>query len=292
MKDDAIANTKVELPFQPSTLETIDSAMFYWLDKTLDLRCNSNEGFIKPPIIWVTAERAFITKRDQSLRDDSGTFNLPILSLARVSMVKDFQKKGGVWGNVVNIQDEKGGSFTIARIINQDKSTNFGAADNKAIKGQINFPRKNTKVVYQTITIPHPVYVELTYNIIIRTIYQQQMNELIQPFITKTGGINCFSLKYEGHKYEAFIDKDFADTGNIKAVGTEERKFESTVSIRVLGYLIGEGINSQQPKFVYRENAVDVKFARERIIVGDINQVKNSDGYVGIGSIMGRRKIQ
>lgn len=289
MKDEAINYTR-EIPFFPSTLESIDTAMYDWLDRVLDLRCSSNEGFIKPPILWTSAERAFITKGNRNTRDGDGLMNFPVISLERVSVSKDPTRKGSIWGNVPPVNDEQGGSFTISRKINQDKSTNFGGADNKAIKGQINFPRKNSKVVYQTISIPMPVYVEVTYNIHIRTLYMQQMNELTQPFITRTGGINCFVLNHEEHHYEAFIDKDYADGGNMKSTGSEERKFENMISVRVLGYLIGGGVNQEQPKFVIRENAVDVKFARERIVMGDDNELKGGDGFIGIAPIAGRRK--
>ncbi len=289
MKDEGLANVTETIFFTSSTIETIDGAMFDWLNNAMDLRCSSGDGFVKPSVIWVSAERAFLTKKDRSTRGTDGIMNYPLLSLERVSIAKDPTKKGTIWGNVPPVNDEKGGSITVARRIQQDKSTNFGAADAQAIHGQINFPRKNKKVVYETITIPMVVYIEVTYNVHIRTIYQQQMNELIQPFITNTGGINAFILKYEGHRFEAFIDKDFQDGSNMKSMGTEERKFINTISIRVLGYLVGGGANQEQPKMVIRENAVDVKIARERIVVGDENMVKGSDGYVGISSIFNRK---
>jgi hypothetical protein len=289
MKDDAVSNVSEQILYTSSTIETIDGAMFDWIDNVMDLRCSSNTGFVKPSVIWVSAERAFLTKKERKTRDVEGYMNYPLLSLERVSIAKDPTKKGTIWGNVPPVNDEQGGSITISRRINQDKSTNFGAADSKAIHGQINFPRKNKKIVYQTISIPMVVYIEVTYNVHIRTIYQQQMNELLQPFIVTGGGINAFILKYEGHRFEAFIDKDYQDGSNMKSMGTEERKFVNTVSIRVLGYLVGGGVNQKQPQMVIRENAVDVKIARERIVVGDENLVKGSDGFVGVSAVIGRK---
>jgi len=64
---------------------------------------------------------------------------------------------------------------------------------------------------------------------------------------------------------------------------TEERKFETTIEIKVLGYLVGEGKNQERPKIVIRENAVEVRIPRERIIVGDIPEHADEQGYVGIG---------
>ena len=48
---------------------------------------------------------------------------------------------------------------------------------------QINFPMpKNKKAVYETITIPMPVYIDVNYTISVRTEYQQQMNEVHSTF--------------------------------------------------------------------------------------------------------------
>ena len=41
---------------------------------------------------------------------------------------------------------------------------------------------------------------------------------------------------------------------------------KTKIDIKVLGYLIGEGKNQETPKLVYRENAVDVKIGRERVV--------------------------
>ena len=49
----------------------------------------------------------------------------------------------------------------------------------------------------------------------------------------------------------------------------EERKFETTVQIKVLGYLVGEGINQKTPKFSIRENAVQVYIPREHVVWDD-----------------------
>jgi len=45
--------------------------------------------------------------------------------------------------------------------------------------------------------------------------------------------------------------------------------YQTTVNIKVLGHLIGQDVNQDQPKVVVRENRVDVKIPRERVIMGD-----------------------
>ena len=134
-----------KIPFQESSIETIDRAFNNWLDNTLNIFCSTVEGWEKVDIIWLTAERAFLTKRSKEATDLEGMVNLPLISIERVSVVKDPTKKGSAWGNVPAVGDEKGGSITIAREINQDKTSNFANADSKRKTGQINFPRQNKK---------------------------------------------------------------------------------------------------------------------------------------------------
>ena len=54
MSDEKFHNS--DMPFVPSTIETIDLAMYDWLDKTLNLHTTTNEGWKKVPAIWVSAE--------------------------------------------------------------------------------------------------------------------------------------------------------------------------------------------------------------------------------------------
>ena len=116
------------------------------------------------------------------------------------------------------------------------------------------------------------------YDITIRTEYLQQMNTLVLPFITKTGGINNFFFNNEGHRYEAFIQQDFNPNTNASNLGDEERYFQTKVQIKVLGHLLGEGPNRERPKAIVRENQVEVKISRERVIVGDKEPWNNGRG--------------
>ena len=109
--------------------------------------------------------------------------------------------------------------------------------------------------------------------------YQQQLNEILTPFITRTGGVNHFLINHDGHQYESFIQQDFSFENNVSNMGEEERKYESLVQIRVLGYLIGDEKNQEQPKIVIRENAVQVRLGRERVIMGDIPEHIDKNGF-------------
>ena len=68
-----------------------------------------------------------------------------------------------------------------------------------------------------------------------------------------------------------FVEGDFSKSNNVADLGEEERTYISDIKLKVLGYLMGEGVNDPKPKITMVENFVEVKIPRERVIVGDIN---------------------
>ena len=273
-----------EIVFMPSTLETVDRALFRFIDEELDLHVNSNKGWKKLPAIWVSAERAFQVKEDKDLRDSKGVLKLPLMTIERSSVVKDPTFKGTFWSHVPDSGRVRRINIPAGRIINQDKTSNFknawsarqkGDIGNTTVgHGQVNFPSSETdksRVVYQTLYKPVPIYVKVMYSLKVKTEYLQQMNDVFQPFITKTGQINNFFISHEGHRFEGFIENDFTQANNVAELGEEERSYETEIQLKILGYLMGEGPNDKKPTISVVENYVDVKIPRERVILGDIN---------------------
>ena len=99
------------------------------------------------------------------------------------------------------------------------------------------------------------------------------MNSLVAPFIARTGQINAFTLKRNGHLYEAFINQDFTQTNNVDDLQEEMRMYTTEIGVRVLGYLIGEGENDDRPIVRGEENTVEVTFPRE------LDPVRGNDGF-------------
>ena len=267
--------TDLDLNFQPSTLETVDYSIYDFINDTLDLKTLTNEGRKKVPVIWSSAERSFQVKNSQEYRDNEGLIVLPAITIERKNVDKNPSRKGAFFGAMPKIpsQPEKGGSIVIHRRIKQDKTSNFANADaNRRYNDTAapKFVRKATKkVVYETISIPPVIHVSVNYDIKIRTEYQQQMNELLQPFVTRPGFTNSVLLNRDGHRYEAFISSNFASQNNLDSMENEERRYETIVQIEVLAYLVGEGDNQKTPKFSIRENAVQVQIGREHTVWDD-----------------------
>tara|TARA_R100000808_G_C2150473_1_gene159207 strand:+ start:1336 stop:2280 length:945 start_codon:yes stop_codon:yes gene_type:complete len=280
--DKEVADKLHEIEFPTSTLETIDGAMLRFIDDDLNLSVTTNRGFKKVPVLWVTAERAYQIKHSKELRDTEETLVLPLITVNRANVVKEPNFRGTVFANLYPENDAKGGTITIARNINQKKTAEFqnayakrklGASGDVATKS-FNANKRNMstqRVVYETVTIPLPVWVKVKYEITVRTEYQQQLNELINPFLTVPGNSRMPKMiDNEGHFYEVFIDGSLSNASNKANLGMAQRNYETTINIEVLGYLIGDGENQEKPKIVRRENAVEFKIGRERTILGDI----------------------
>ena len=262
-----------DVPRYSSTLEDIDYAVYNFFNDYLDLKTSTNKGFRKTPVVWSGAERAHNIKDDDINRDLVGQVALPIISIERASMKKTDKSRVIPYAVVDPVGDIKGGFLTVNRVIKQDKTSNFANADAFRRKKQLNYPlyrnKDNGKIVFETIKIPIPIYVEVGYKIAIRTDYQQQMNDLITPIIRTPNAQRMVKLTYGGNVYEAVVQEDYTTENVIVNYETNERKYETTVSIDVYGYLIGDGDNQTQPRTSRRENPVQIRFARERLIVQD-----------------------
>jgi len=259
------------ITFEPSDLENIDLALYTWIDEGLNIFSTSNRGWEKIPVLWTAAERSYQSKRSKSLRDKEGALILPLITVERVSVEKDPAFKGSLQANIFPINDYRGGSIPLDRVINQTKTKNFQNADAKEDYGQLNFKvkKKSKKIVYTHRSIPMPVYITVMYKIMLRAEYQQQINEMSQPLMVKTGGINSFILHQNGHRYEGFMQAPYAQDNNVARMENEERMYQTAIDIKILGYLVGSADNQSKPHIVERENAVEIKLPREREIMED-----------------------
>jgi hypothetical protein len=271
--------------FQPSTLENIDFAFFDFINDKMNNNATTNEGWKKTPVIWASAERSFLSKNSKDLRDDDGTLVLPLITIERTAMNKSKTRKGKYYGlSGVLPEADRFGRITLTRKIVKDKTNNYSVASNRKSFDEVNrtpgkqsyYPKQENKlVVYETLSIPLPVYVSMTYDVTIRSEYVQQMNDLLSPFITLGSSISYFVIEKNGHRYETFLQEGLNLANNVSNLGTDERQYTTKVSFEVLGYIIGEGPNGERPKIIRRENAVKVKIPRERVITGDIPEYGN-----------------
>ena len=105
------------------------------------------------------------------------------------------------------------------------------------------------------------------------------MNQLLTPFINIGDYTRTVKISNDGHSYESFFDSSFSTTNTVSNMTNNERIYQTTISVNVLGYLIGEGDNQIRKKVIKRENAVEVKIPREKVIVGDVQELPESSGF-------------
>lgn len=256
------------IKFQASSLETIDTGLYEWVDESMDLHTRTNKGVYKVPVLWLGAERAFQIKNDIRYRDKVGKLILPLITINRESVDKDPAFKGTFQAHLYEQRDYKGGSITHSQKINQDKTQNF--QNSQIVKDSFGNDQTgpndpNNEVVYDNYVMPIPSYIKLMYSVTLRSEYQQQMNDLLQPFISRFGQINSFIFEKDGHRYEGFIEQGFAMNNNTTNIGEEERMFETKVQVKVLGYLISEGYNRPRPSLARKENRAKIRFRSETV---------------------------
>ena len=272
----------VELYMAPSTLETVDRAMFEFLDEELNIYTSVDGGAKKVPVIWNSAERTFQIKNDKELRDSQGRIKMPIITIEKTSVTKDPSQHGKIVATLAPMDSVNGGEWVVAKRIRQDKTSLFASSNNARRydalngtvagvtgNGELNYPVENKEIVYETYTTPLPVYVNVNYSIILKAQYQQHLNEMLTPFLTRTGHWNIFEIERDSHIYEAFMPKEFSTESNVSDLGEEERMYQVKFDVRVLAYLIGQEHNQEGPLIAKTENVVKLRLPREHVIFED-----------------------
>ena len=276
------------LDFQPSSPETIDYALFNWVNDLCNLHAEGSKGWRKVPLIWVGAERAHQVKANKDLRDSGGMLILPLMALDRISITKDPTRKGEMPANLVaHTHGDKtaNGVLTVARRIKQDKTSYFrGAAqrlkfngdeydgDVNPNRGGLRFytEKQDGKIVYETISMPMPSRVLVEYKLTIQTDFHQQMNEILQGLHAKLGNHSWFRVHHENHHFDAKME-DFSYNNNLATLEEEDRTLKTEITIKVEGYFVGGGPNDAKPKITIRENAVSIVLPREAVMIDGIS---------------------
>ena len=269
--------------FDPSSLETIDKAVYSFVNEILNPHTTTNKGLSKVPVLWLGTERPYQIKHDKNLRDKVGKLILPLITVTRTNVVRD-DWKGSYQSYYPPELGYQGGVAEITKIINQSKTRNFANTQKNREKpgqetGRLINPltgeiKQNTEIVYDTITIPKPTYVTCMFEVNIRTEYQQQMNDLIPPFIIDQK--NVYPIEEDGHKYELFIQDDYGLSNNLANLQSDERTFTAKVKFKVLGYLVGDGTNRNRPSIVRKQNAVKIVVGEPRIV----NGIPGPNGFI------------
>lgn len=266
-------------PTPVSTFETIDMALYTWVNESLDIYATTNDGIKKVPVVWFSRERAFQIKEEKDNRDNNGFLDFPQIQLQRSNVSLADTNKRPIPGVFRAAFDYKDGQLGIWKRVQQDKTKNFANARSQRLYGQPNFRAENSEIVNEYVFIPYPSYYEVKYDITLKALYLQQLNEMMAP-IQRTNPVNnsnVQTIKYGGFKYELFTPTDAGFTSNSPDIGEAEKIYESKFSVTVLGFTTTNELNQKTPNIVFREGPAKIRIQRERIIVGDINNIGDPD---------------
>lgn len=262
------------LPLSPSKIETIDFAVYDWLNDRIDVNLVTHEGYKKVPIIWTSAERAFQIKNNKDLRDNAGRLILPLISIERTATTPSANFRGKFQASIPSKFDYYGGSgvISIDTLIQQAKSTDFANAEAFKLAKQYNEKSKNKKIVYEVISAPIPVHVKCSYSLTLKSYYLEQMNSMITQFIAVNGQSRVFSIRRDGHSYELMypIDSIITMQNNAKNMQNNERTYVSEIKFDVLGYIFSDPEQSNTPNITIRETIVEFKLPRESVIINTL----------------------
>jgi hypothetical protein len=266
-------------PTPVSTFETIDMALYTWLNETLDIHATTNEGIIKVSVNWFTRERAFQIKSDKESRDDNGFLDFPQIQLQRYSMSLTAVSERPIPGLIRKGMDYKNNQFGFWKKVQQDKTKNFANTKAQRTYGQPNFKFNNNEIVNEYVFVPYPSYYDMNYEVQMKAIYMQQINEMMAPLqrIIAPYNTSIVILKYDGFKYEAFVDKAIEFKTNAPDIAEGEKLYEATFKIKVLGFTTTSDVNQTTPNIVYRDTPAKVRIQRERTILGDLNTSGDPD---------------
>lgn len=262
------------LPLSPSKLETIDFAVYDWLNERINVHLVTHEGYKKVPIIWTSAERAFQIKNNKDLRDNSGRLILPLISIERTNTTPAANFRGKYQASMPSKFDYYNGSgvISIDKLIQQAKSTDFANVDAFKQAQQFNDKFKNKKIVYEIISAPIPVHVKCSYTISLKSYYIEQMNNMITQFIAVNGQSRIFSIRRDGHSYELMYPNDSVATmnNNAKNMQNNERVYVTDIKFDVLGYIFSDSDSNDAPNIIIRETVVEFKMPRESVIINSL----------------------
>ena len=267
-----------ETPLVPSTLENIDTALFRYIDETLNPLAVSNKGSKKVNVLWIGTERAYQVKENKELRDSVGRLKLPLITVGRTSVSRDDDFKGAVQAVYGGERIDGIEHIAVKRVIKQDKTQNYQNSYRRRVFEDDTGPVSSKKVVYETYYMPRPTYLTCMFEANIQTEYQQQINEILPYFINNTK--NYCIIENDGYKYETFIQSDYSINSNSSNLEQSERMFSAKIQFKVLGYINNAGQQSSKPAVSKKESVVEVHISRERVIVGDEKPwSSNSDKY-------------
>jgi len=201
------------------TLLDIDTAIFEYIDKQINLTVEDNGENVKVPILYGSPERWKAIQADGAIRDNNGKLQLPAIMFKRNSVAKN------------------PALATLNRHLNVPVLQKF-SEKNKYDK--FSLMTKTSAPVAQVLNVTLPDHVTLTYEFMLWTEYVEQMNVLIEK-------INWASEEYWGDpkkfKFRVYIE-DYSN--NTEVSSGKDRMVRTTFTMKVQAYLLADSFENKK----------------------------------------------
>jgi hypothetical protein len=260
---------------KPTTIETVDQAVYDYFDKKLAIRAETEKGRKRVQCIFATGERWKLIRKN-NFRDENGTLILPLISIRRF----DIDRTPGFGGMAQEVPE-----VVVSSVIHPKTSVLQNAIDARKEKGYFSYTRKN-KVVREYFTIPYPDFATVYYEIAIWTQYQSQMNEILERIFYAYDHRDSFVMPvdYDGDKpkgnsyyFVGFREGNVTPQENTQDFTDQERIIKYVYNIKTPAYFmldpddeaLSHGKNmgekgSDGKKVVYKkQNSIDIELKEE-----------------------------
>lgn len=288
-------------------VEDVDRAIFNLFDKTIDFEVKVNEQTKHVPVVFAAGERFALARRQQPIRDNNNALVLPLIAIKRTNIgYKTEAEAGGTaisfrqtsdyvikkrldssdrdYQNIINKMGIKNqdnvssrGHFQLSDVSpgNSNIPGTFASRRNGPGiafgQGTIMQPFNNDidNNIFEVITVPYPVFIQVNYNVIFWCQYMQQMNQMFETLLMKTTGTGReFQVTTQGgYKLTAFLQGAFTSGDNFEEFTNDERVIKCSFDIRVPAYILAPrhpGLGTPFRKF---QSAPTIDF-----IINDITQ--------------------
>jgi len=254
-----------------ATLKDIDEAVYNYFDKTLNLNIEINKKPTKVKTIFASGERWALVRKRVPIRDGDGKLILPLITVRRgdinrttemgglpgelneLVMKRKISKKNPNYQNIINevgLKHQKNVAIYGKKAADAEGSRRVSTAPTKNFTGVL-YKGKEVKPealrptnIYEIYSIDFPTFFVVDYEIVVWTQYMSHGNKINEQIFKARDWKNSIKLDTDkGHYYFALIDPSLSNQSNAEDFSDNERVVKSSFSVKVSGYIFGDGEN-------------------------------------------------
>jgi hypothetical protein len=204
------------------TLKDVDTSVIKYIKNVLRPKISEANEMVDVPVMYGNEERWVAVRKNGVNRDKNNSLILPLIMLKRTSIGKNELSTQGFEHDI---------QMKYARVTRNSRWSKDNQYDRFSVL-------TGTKPVTENIITGMPNFSDVTYEFILWTAYIEQMNSLIELFVSH-------SNKYWGdsNNYKFLSTLDSIDDATEMSIDSE-RFVKSTFSVTTRAYLLPEYMNS------------------------------------------------